>query len=104
MSEFAAAEPVGVVGYDNVLEIPMHFTDTSPLDVQLSQPIRLQQQSRRDFRALWKRVILDQILLIRMEKANSSLKGTDDTSIVPHLSATESFKPFLATISHLLVT
>ena len=67
-------EPVGVVGYDNVLEIPMDFTDTSPLDVELSTQMKL---PKRDYKALWKRVILDQVLLIRMEKANSSLKGED---------------------------
>ena len=77
-------EPIGAIGYDNVLEIPMSFADASPLSVkqEVSSGDRVA-KPKRDLRALWKRAILDQILLIRMEKANSSLKGKHSTFFPP---------------------
>ncbi|XP_075251313.1 TBC1 domain family member 1-like isoform X3 [Convolutriloba macropyga] len=70
----SAEDAIGARGYADVLEIPMHFNDISPLDAT-PDPEVVAKVPKRDFRAIWKRAILDQILLIRMEKANSTLKG-----------------------------
>ena len=69
------SEPIGAVGYANVLEIPMDFSDCSPLGVKPDLEVVVAKVTKRDYKAIWKRAILDQILLIRMEKANSTLKG-----------------------------
>ncbi|XP_063723444.1 TBC1 domain family member 1-like isoform X2 [Symsagittifera roscoffensis] len=71
-------EPIGAVGYANVLEIPMDFSDCSPLGVKPDLEVVVAKVTKRDYKAIWKRAILDQILLIRMEKANSTLKACQD--------------------------